>query len=130
MVKYRYYMRNEAKCNFCFDWFESLNPIKNSLHLCSPCIEKALNSRCYQVPSPDGSTWYQLYLFKNNLNVYGVKNDEEVEGMRYDDFCKQRNTLLDEIDDFRDQEMREVNNKWRAISDRIEKIDNFKQKEF
>ena len=69
MVKYRYTQRSEAKCNFCFDWFESHNPIKNSLHLCSACIDKAINTRSYHIPSPDGAVWYQLYLFQNNLNL-------------------------------------------------------------
>lgn len=53
MIK-RYYQRRETKCNFCFEWFSSECILKNSIHLCGPCIDKALNTTCYKVPSPDG----------------------------------------------------------------------------
>lgn len=94
MIKHCYEQRREAKCNFCFEWFRSESTVKNSLHLCSECIEKALNTTSYKVPSPDGSTWYQLYLFKNNIKIDACEVPEGETA---------KSCLLEDIDIFRDK---------------------------
>lgn len=50
----RYTQRKEAKCNFCFNWFWVSSTTKSPINLCNVCLEKALKTTCYKIPSPDG----------------------------------------------------------------------------
>jgi|LakMenE18May11ns_1017448.scaffolds.fasta_scaffold8896156_1 hypothetical protein len=76
MIK-RYYQRREAKCNFCFEWYQYDCTIKYAIQLCGVCLDKALKTTCYKVPSPDGKEFYQLYLFKNNVKVNPQHEEED-----------------------------------------------------
>lgn len=120
MIK-RYYQRREAKCNFCFEWFSSECILKNSIHLCGPCIEKALNTTCYKVPSPDGKDFYQLYLFRNNLKITvqsePVDPDASLDSLR--------NNFLEGIDDYRNQELKKMACKWAEITEELGKLPSF-----
>lgn len=109
MIK-RYYQRRETKCNFCFEWFSSECILKNSIHLCGPCIDKALNTTCYKVPSPDGKQFYQLYLFRNNLRVVDQPEDQEA------DSDALRNNLIENIDEYRNRELKKLSQKWADIT--------------
>ena len=77
-----------ARCNFCLEWFVVKADIKNCLYLCDSCLDKALNTTCFKVPSPSGEFLYQIYLIKNHVpesdifsNHSAIKNSliEELE---------------------------------------------------
>lgn len=64
----RYIFREEAKCNFCSEWFVVFNEIKYPLKICENCINKAIHTSYFKVPGPNHDL-YQVYLVKKHTQI-------------------------------------------------------------
>lgn len=60
--------KEEAKCNFCYNWFQVFSEIKFGLNICEGCIYKALNTSCFKLPTPQGHL-YQVYLARRHISL-------------------------------------------------------------
>lgn len=47
------------------------------MQVCDTCLDKALNTSCFKVPSASGEFLYQLYLIRNHLPMESKHSEED-----------------------------------------------------
>lgn len=95
----RFVYKEEAKCNFCQNWFQVFNEIKFGLNICEECIHKALNTQSFKLPTPEGYL-YQVYLARRHVSVE-----------------QSQSNLMEKLDAFMHAQVRNLLDKWDKIAD-------------
>ena len=67
-----------VRCNFCLEWYIIKNDIKNCLYLCDSCLDKALTTTRFKVPSSSGEVLYQVYLIRNHIPMEALTPDYSI----------------------------------------------------